>query len=169
MRIADPSVKRYQNLRQKLEKYPANRDGTKMNLESIDVPEENGSITHGSCIDSDPQTSDILHLSRNSFKGDHTSETFLELPEKRSFWGGVKQNQRLVHLSRNVNRVAGGYGLSEIAIRTVDLLTGEVTSESKGEKALKEAQNLEKRIPFRLHNINPVKSLSEEDQWLLQS
>ena len=137
-----------------------------MSLEPMAVPEENGSI-QPSMIDTDPETADIIHLSKDRKKGEYKYETFVEQAPKRSFWGTPKGNQTLVHLSRRVAHVSGGYNLTDVAMRTLDLVTGEVLSEVSGKKAVKAAQQLEDVIPYRLHNIDPKGMNRREDNWLM--
>ena len=166
MKLVDPSITRYQNLRQVLDRLPESGYGMKMNLQHMDVPEENGILAQGSGIDKDPETVDILHLSKDRSKEGFKSETFVEMPRERSFWGRPKGHQTLLHLSRQISYLPGGYGLSEVALRTVDLVTGEAISEVKGEKAVREAQKLEERIPFRIHHIDPQGLERQEENWL---
>ena len=166
MKLVDPSITRYHNLRQVLDRLPESRDGTKMNLEHMDVPQEKGTLAPGSRIDQDPESVDILHLSRERGKEGFRAESFVEMPRERSFWGRPKGNQTLLHLSRQVSYLPGGYGLSEVALRTVDLVTGEALSEIRGERAVREAQKLEDRIPFRLHHIDPQGLERREENWL---
>lgn len=164
--INDPSVQRYQGLRQKFDGYPATRGGVRMNVEHIQVPEENGVISMGSRVDSDPETPDIIKLSRDGYKGNYTAETFVETPAEKTWWGGTAKNAQLTHLTRDVNRVAGGYGLTGVALRTVDLVTGEAT-ELTGKSAIRQAQKFQDEIPFRLHNIDPIGMEREEENWLI--
>jgi hypothetical protein len=151
MNRIDPSLSRYRTLHQNLERYPADRDGMRMNLQHRDVPELGGTMPPSSRIDNDPSTHDIINFSSRGDKSGHTYENFVEMPATRTFWGRPKTNQQLVHLSRRVTHSSSGMGLSDIVLRTVDLLTGEPLSEVTGPKALKQAQDLEKQIPFRLH------------------
>lgn len=147
----DPSLARYRVLRQNLERLPADRDGRRMNLQHREVPELQGTIPPTARIDSDPSTHDIINLSTESNKSGHRYENFIEMPPTTNFWGRPKTNQQLVHISRRIHHTAGGAGLSDIVLRTVDMVTGELLSEKKDLAALKAGQKLEDEVPFRLH------------------
>ncbi len=151
MTSIDPSLARYRVLRQNVERLPADRDGMRMNLQHRNVPEFDGVIPPSARIDSDPSTHDIINLSTESNKSGHKYENFVEMPPTTTFWGRPKTNQHLVHISRRVHHTASGAGLSDIVLRTVDMVTGEPISELKGEAALKAGRKLEGEIPFRLH------------------
>ncbi len=146
-----PSLARYQQLRPQLEKYPADRDGMKMNLEGIELPGFNGTISGGSRIDSDPATHDILNFASDSEKGSFRYENFVELPPTQTFWGNPKTPPTLAHLSRRITHVPAGQSLSELVLCTIDLNTGKAIGEYHGSAALQEARKLEDSIPFRLH------------------
>jgi len=150
-----------------LDRYPANADGGKMNLEHVEAPELGGHVGSASFIDDNPETVDILRLVTDSKKGSYTAETFLEVPPKRSFWGTPKGNQKLIHLSRQVQHVAGGYNLGQVALTTVDLVTGEEISKETGKKAVRDAQKLQDDIPYRIHTIDPKGMEREEENWLI--
>lgn len=160
------TLNRYQSLRQTLNRLPADYYGQKMNLQHMDVPEENGVISRGSRIDEDPASVDIIHLSRDGYKGNYTAETFIETPPKRTWWGRKKADQQLVHLTRKVSHTGGGYGLADVVLSTMDLKTGEMVSQVKGDKAVRAAQKLEDEIPFRIHTIDPV-GLERQEENLL--
>ena len=161
----DPSLSRYRTLRQNFERLPADRDGMIINLQPMEVPELGGQITMSSRVDSDPSTHDILSFSSQGDKSGYRYENFVELPPTTSFWGTPKTNQQLIHLSRRVTHVPGGYGLSDLVLRTLDLKTGEFLSESTGKQALGQAQKLEDQIPYRLY-VHPVDSPAQEENWL---
>lgn len=165
MNLIDPSLQRYRDVRRTFEKLPADRDGTRLSLEPMALPGNSAQIGSGSRTDQDPNTVDILHLSSDQTKAGSRSETFIELPALRGFFGGKKGNERLVHLSRQVQYGAGGYSLTNVALRTVDLVTGERLSESLGDQAVREAQKLEDRIPFRLYHIDPTGLERQEAGW----
>lgn len=167
MRTIDSSLQRYNKLRGHFDRLPADRDGVRMNLQFMEIPEENGSIPLGCRTDDNPDTHDILRFSSDGKKGSYRSETFLEIPAPRGWFGGKKGHETLVHLSRNVNHVAGGYTLAGVALRTVDLVTGELLSVETGDKAVKAAQKLDGDIPFRIHNIDPLGQERQEENWLL--
>lgn len=136
-------------------------------MEHIKAPDLGGHIGSSSFIDENPETVDILRLVTDSKKGSYTAETFLEVPPEKSFWGTPKGNQKLVHLSRQVQHVAGGYNLGQVALTTVDLVTGEEISKETGKKAVRGAQELEEEIPFRIHTIDPRGMEREEENWLI--
>lgn len=138
-----------------------------MTLEHTRAPELGGHIGMSTFIDDNPETVDIVRLVTDSKKGSYTSETFLEMPRKRSWWGTPKGNQTLVHLSRQVQHVAGGYNLGQVALTTVDLVTGEEISRTTGKEAVRGAQKMDEEIPFRIHNIDPKGMEREEENWLL--
>jgi hypothetical protein len=163
-----PSIARYQSARKVLDRYPANDgDGGKITLEHVKAPELGGHIGSSSFIDENPESVDILRLVTDSKKGSYKAETFLEMPPKRSFWGTPKGNQKLIHLSRQVQHVAGGYNLGQVALTTVDLVTGEEISKQTGKKAIREAQKLQDNVAFRIHTIEPKGMEREEENWLL--
>jgi phage-related protein len=162
-----PSISRYQSARSQLERYPANRDGQKMNMEHIDAPELGGHVGASSFIDNNPESVDIVRLVTDSKKGSYKAETFLEVPPKRNWWGTPKGNQQLVHLSRQVQHVAGGYNLGQVALTTVDLVTGEEMSTVTGKAAVRGAQQLQEEIPYRIHTIDPKGMERQEENWLV--
>lgn len=168
MATIDPSLQRYQTLRARFNELPADRDGLRMNTQHMEVAELNGSIPLGSSTDEDPDTPDIINLTSNGYKGNHRFESFVEMPAPRGGWWNTRQgNETLVHLTRQVTRVAGGYSLSELALRTVDLVTGELVSEVNGQAALKGAQKLDDQVPFRLHYLDPLEhERPGEENWL---
>ena len=174
MNATNPTVTRYRNLRQNLNRLPADRDGQVMNLEHMDVPEENGIIGSGSFIDNDSSSVDIIHLSKNREKGTYQAETFVEITPKVGFWQGIKDaitgapkpNQRLMHLSRQVAHVSGGYNLTDVALQNIDLVTGVVKETFTGAKAVKAAQGLEDQIPYRIHTIEPKGLERKPENWL---
>lgn len=167
MNSVDPSLTRYRALRQRFDRLPADNDGTRLSTQAVDVPEEKGFIASGSRTDSDPDTHDILHFSSQQNKLGFQSEAFLEMPAPRGFFGGKKGPETLVHLSRQVNFVDGGYTLSNVALRTIDLVTGELLRETKDQEAVRAAQKLEDQIPFRLHHIDPSGQSRAEENWLV--
>lgn len=166
MNTIDPSLQRYQTLRKRFSELPADRDGLRMNTQHMPVDEFKGSISMGSRTDSDPATHDILNLSTEGHKGGSRAETFVEVPGKRTWIFGKKSNDTLVHLSRKVSHLPGGYGLSEVAMRTVDLVTGKAVSELHDDKAIKAAQDLEGSIPFRIHYNDPIGHQREQENLL---
>ena len=168
MTTVDPSLARYRTIRNQFNKLPADRDGMRMNTQFMPVDELKGNISLGSRTDSDPDTHDILSFTSEQRKGGSRAETFVEMPAPRGGWFGRKKgNETLVHLSRQVSHLPGGYGLSEVALRTVDLVTGDLVSEVKGDKAIKAAQKLEKDIPFRIHYNDPAGHERPEENWLI--
>lgn len=168
MNTVDPSLTRYRTLRKTYDRLPADNDGTRMNLQFMDVPEEKGVIPLGCRTDNDPDTHDILHFSSHQSKGGFQSEAFVEMPAPRGFFGGKKGPETLVHLTRQVNYLdGGGYSLTNVALRTINLLTGELISEVKDKQAVTGAQRLDEKIPFRLHHVDPKGMERQEENWLL--
>ena len=168
MTTTHPSISRYHSARKAFDNYPADYDGTKMNLQHIPTPELGGHVASSSRVDDNPETMDIVNLVTEMQKNGSKSETFLEIaPKKHWFWGTPKGNQKLVHLSRRVSHAAGGYSLTDVALRTVDLVTGEELSVSTGNKAVKDAQKLQKDVPFRLHYLDPIGLERKEENWLV--
>lgn len=167
MNTVDPSLSRYRSLRQRFDRLPADNDGTRFSTQAMDVPEKNGFIGSGSRTDADPDTHDILHFSSDQDKTGFQSESFVEMPAPRGFFGGKKGPETLVHLSRRVSFADGTYSLSNVALRTIDLVTGEVISESKGDAAVRGAQKLDDQIPFRLHYVDPQNADRNGSGWLV--
>ncbi len=156
MSTVDPSFVRYAALRQRFDKLPADNEGTRLSLEAVTVPEKDGFIGSGSRTDADPNTHDILHFSSRQSKCGFRSEAFVEMPAPRGFFGGKRGPETLLHLSRQVNFAEGGYSLSNVALKTIDLLTGELLHEKTDREAVRAAQKLEDQIPFRLHYVDPL-------------
>lgn len=153
---ASSILNRYTAIRNRFNDLPANRNGMRMNLEHMKYPEENASIGMGSSTDSDPSTHDILRLTSDGYKGNYKAETFLEIPANPGFFGWGKEPRTLAHLSRQVSHQAGGYGLSEVVLTSINLETGELLAQHNGAKAVREAQDLDSQIPFRIHTIDPI-------------
>ena len=164
-----PSIARYNSARRVLDNYPVNADGGKMTLEHVKAPElgAGGIVGGSSFIDDNPETVDILRGATDQKKGSYNYETCVEVPPKKNFWGTPKGNRKLMHIAGQVQHVAGGYNLANAALTTVDLVTGEEVSKSVGKDAVKGAQKLEKDIPYRIFNIDPIGQVREEENWLI--
>ena len=169
MSTIDPSLQRYRTMRRHFEKLPADRDGTRMNTQLMEVPEEKGHFTHNCRTDSNPDTQDFMDFSSDQRKGHSKLETFVEMPGvTRGFFFPKKDNATLIHLSRDINHLpTGGYGLANVALKQIDLVTGELLSETKGDKAVLEAQKLQKQVRSRLHNIEPKGMEVAQENWLI--